>query len=487
MSKTAVPQRSTSTLPSLDTITASLVARQSRKRDGSLSVEDQIVRMREWCASQTPPVAIGAIYEERDVSGRRPLDKRRGLKAAVEDVEAGRSQIVLGAYFDRLVRSVATRADVVQRVERVKGARVVSIDFGQTSDATAIEWLSGTLLAAISEFVARQIGEKTVDAIQRSIDEGRPPYASVTAAYQRRPDGTLEQHPHNAPLIREACEMRTSGVSYSKIAKWLNEHELTTFDDDGNVVPFTITREAVVTTLASKLLVGEIHFGTFRPNLHACEPIIDHETFQRMHRTKSSRGRYSKSERLLARQSVLFCKSCDSRLTLSSAKRGDRRYQYYACRNDFCDAHASISADAIDDLVAKKAIELSAGIKGRASAKSELEAARVAADEAKRTYTSAIRTLAGHGDESATAEVLDELRTASEAASAEHRRLELLTSPDRTVTTRRDWDKLSLDGKRGVVRATIARVVIAPSSGSRKRVPRDFVDPARIAIETRTK
>src|SRR5215467_6605610 len=78
MARTTSKTRSTSTqLGALDTITASLVARQSRTDDGTMSVPDQIDAMRDWCAKQNPPIAIGSIYTELSTSGRKPLDKRK--------------------------------------------------------------------------------------------------------------------------------------------------------------------------------------------------------------------------------------------------------------------------------------------------------------------------------------------------------------------------------------------------------------------------
>ena len=48
--------------------------------------------------------------EELDVSGGAPLAKRAGLRRAVELVEAGEADVVVVAYFDRLVRSLACSA-----------------------------------------------------------------------------------------------------------------------------------------------------------------------------------------------------------------------------------------------------------------------------------------------------------------------------------------------------------------------------------------
>jgi DNA invertase Pin-like site-specific DNA recombinase len=440
---------------SLDTLTASLVARQSRSDDDSLSVQDQIAQMRDYC--ERNGYLVGAIYEERDVSGRRPLDKRHGLKQAVEDVESGRSQVILTAYFDRFVRSVATRAEVVQRVERAGGV-VMTIDAGRTSNATAADKLSGTLLAAIAEFYADQTGEKLMTSKQRNIDRGVPPFPHITTAYQRRDDGRLEPHPVNAPLWREAIEMRLNGASFTTITRYLNERGL------------TIGHTGVVSTLESKLLIGEIHFGDFRPNLDAIdEPLIDRSTFRRLHAAKSTRGRYGKSERLLARLDVLVCETCDARMSVhTSSQRGGKRYPYYRCGNPLCSRPAIISAPRVEDVVRDEAIRLSANVSGHATAADDLEAARVVLEAAESKLASTISLFADTGlaAEPASREVLTELSAKRDAAAETHRHLLALSTPELTLTTSASWDLLTYDERRRVISAVIARVVIAPGRGT---------------------
>jgi DNA invertase Pin-like site-specific DNA recombinase len=457
-STTAPPLYEQQQSSSLDTITASLVARQSRTDDGSQSVPDQIAAMRDWCARQSPPIVVGAVYEEPDVSGRRPLAKRHGLKRAVEDVESGRSQMIVVAYFDRFSRSVATRIEVLSRVEPLGGV-VYTMDLGKTSNATPTSKFTGTVLAAVAEMFAEQTAEKTKVSKQRNIDNGIPPFPRITPAYQRREDGTLELHPINAPLIREAVEMRLRGDSFTKITRYLNEHGL------------AITHTGVTSTLESKLLIGEMHFGDFRPNLNAIdEPLLDRATFRRLHAAKSTRGRYGKSERLLARLDVLVCQTCDARMSVhTSSQRGGKRYAYYRCGNPLCAAPAIISASRVEDAVRDEVIRLSADYEGHASADAELEKSRLALEAAESKLSSVIRTLttSGLASESASIEVLDELSAERDRASAVHARLVALTSPDRTVKLTLDkWSALSFERKRDVIVASHLRVVCAPGRGT---------------------
>jgi hypothetical protein len=56
--------------------------------------------------------------EELDVSGGAGLDARPQLSRAVSLVEAGRAEVIVVAFFDRLVRSLAAQRELLARDER---------------------------------------------------------------------------------------------------------------------------------------------------------------------------------------------------------------------------------------------------------------------------------------------------------------------------------------------------------------------------------
>jgi DNA invertase Pin-like site-specific DNA recombinase len=433
------------------------VARQSRGDDGSMSVPDQIERMRDEC--ERGGAELVEVYTEQDVSGRRPLERRDGLRQAVADVEAGRADLIMAAYFDRFVRSVKVKDEVLDRVE-AKGGHVVTLDFGAVSNGTAMGWLSSTQHAAFAEYFARVTAERTAESKQRNIDKGVPPFPRITPAYRRRADGTLEPHPKNAPIIREAIRMRLDNdASYTTLARFLAERGI------------RMTPGGVKAMLTSRLMIGELHFGNFRPNLTAIdEPIMDGVTFRRVQTISAPRGRYAKSERLLARLGILRCATCNARLSVDTARRGRgaarKLYSYYRCGNRLCSGPAVVSCDVADAVLRDEAIRLSAEVEGRASAEAELEVARLRREAAESKLANAIRTLSGLGGEATTKEVLDELQAERDEAVDEHERLASLTTPDVTLRTTDDWDRLTFDEKRDVIRAVIARAVVRPGRGS---------------------
>jgi len=433
-----------------------------------MSVDDQIEALRVACDRNGWNLVD--VYVEQDVSGQRPLDRRPGLKRAVADVENGRASVLLVAYFDRLVRSLKTQREVMERIEAVPGAVLQALDAGVISGATAIGWMSATQLGMISEFYARQTGEKTAMSKQRNIDNGIPPFPRITVAYERITEGDdkgkLKQSKY-APLVAEACRLRIGGMSYVKLTKWLSEQGVRA--EDGH----ELTPSGVESMLSSKLLIGEIHFGSFKPNTNAiADPVIDRATFRKMHATKVKRGRYAKNERLLSRLGVLVCGTCGARMSYAASSQRStktsttKRYDYYRCGNPLCTKNASISCDVAESFVRDETIRLSQDVVGQASSALEIESARVAVESAKTKLSNAIMTLSDLMDEPASHEVLATLSAQRDAAVARHERLVSLSSPTLSLTTASAWDDLTLDERREIIVAVVDRAVVAAGRGA---------------------
>ncbi|HJX48212.1 MAG TPA: recombinase family protein, partial [Gaiellaceae bacterium] len=121
-----------------------------------MSPSEQAERIRAACVRDD--LTLVETIEELDVSGGTALAKRPGLRRAVELVEAGEADVIVAAYFDRLVRSLSVQAELVSRVEAAGGA-ILAVDIGQVTDASAGQWLSGTMLGAVSEYARRVTSE----------------------------------------------------------------------------------------------------------------------------------------------------------------------------------------------------------------------------------------------------------------------------------------------------------------------------------------
>ena len=118
---------------------------------------------------------------------------------------------------------------------------------------------------------------------------------------------------------------------------------------------------------------------------------------------------------------------------------------------------------------------------GRASAEQGAREAEHALELAQAELDGAIRTLAGFEDETAARDRLAELRETRDGARA---RVDQLGRTRSTVTLNAaaDWDRLSLDARRALIRATVERAQVA--AGARRR-PRHRRASRRVAAGPR--
>lgn len=116
-------------------------------------------------------VTIGAWHEDAGRSGATTR-KRPGLAAALEDVRSGRTGGIIVAKVDRLGRSAADVASLVERAQR-EGWRLVALDVGLDLGTPAGELVANALGMA-ARFEWRRISERQREKHAELRRQGRP-------------------------------------------------------------------------------------------------------------------------------------------------------------------------------------------------------------------------------------------------------------------------------------------------------------------------
>lgn len=453
--RSSVSVKSGAGSPSLTKLTSKRravgVVRVSRVggRDGEqfVSPSEQADRIRTACARDG--LDLIETIEELDVSGGAPLAKRPGLRRAVEAVEAGEADVVVVAFFDRLVRSLTVQAEVVGRVEKAGGA-ILAVDVGAVTHGSAGQWLSGTMLGAVAEYSRRVVAERTQDAKRRAVERGVPPFANIPPGYRRDKDARLEIDPGPAKAVREAFKMRAGGSTVMDVREHLRSQGVER------------SFHGVTSLLASRMYLGELSFGDLL-NTTSHPPLIDPSTWAAVQRMKSPRGRRAKSERLLARLGVLRCGTCGARMVVGTANHG--AYALYRCPpNADCPARVTISADLAESAVVAAVQESLAGMRGTATIDESAEAAERAYEAAERELAAAVEAFSGLDDVSTTRTRLIALRATRDEARDRAVELQAVAAPALTVTAA-DWSLLTADEQRALIRALIAEAVVVPGRG----------------------
>jgi site-specific DNA recombinase len=424
--------------------------RQSRSvGDDPVSPTEQRQRIEATCEREG--FNLLETFNEPDVSGGAPLDKRPGLSQAVALIERGEADVIVVAYFDRLFRSVTVQSEVAQRVEAAGGA-LFAADVGEVRSDTASGWISSSMLGVVAEYQRRTTRERTVGAKRRAVENGVPPFPNLPFYLQRQNDGKgpIEHHPRRVKLMREAVRMRLDGATIAAVRDYLRKHRI------------TLSYHGAQSLFSSRLLLGELRFGSM-VNEEAFTPVIDAEAWQRLQRVSVPRGPRAKSERLLARLGVLRCGTCGARMVVGMSQG---KFALYRCPPvGDCPRRVTIGAEIAESTIVEAVQELLAGIEGSASIESGVGEA--ADDVARRqdALDTAIRTFDGLEGEDAAREKLRELREARDQARERHDELLAASAPAITVSAG-DWDLLSDEGKRDLIKAVIGAAVVRPGRGA---------------------
>lgn len=416
------------------------IVRQSKDNDGD-SPHAQRARIEDAC--DRDGMTLIKVHTELDVSGGTPLERRHGLRSAVEAVEAGEADVIVAAYFDRLVRSLRVQDELVSRVEAA-GGKVLALDTGQVTNGSAGQWLSGGVLGLVAEYQRRTTAERTAEAQARAVARGVPPWPGAPVGYRRGEDGRL-QPDETAPIVAEAFRMRAAGAPIRAVREHLLAHGLSR------------SFGGVQRALGSRVYLGEIHHGQ-NINRSAHAPIVDATTWQQVQNVRVPRGRQGTSDRLLARLGVLRCGTCGGRMVVGRSNRG---YRSYRCPSTCdCDRRATIAAELVEGLVVDTVTSALADAEGRAAAEDTARQASGQLDTAQAELDALI-------------DMLDPLEPAARrrlAAATEHRdeareKADRLRGPGGAVVVTGWDDRLTLDERRALIRATVERVTVAPGRG----------------------
>lgn len=418
----------------------------ARAGEQFVSPSEQRTRIEDACARDE--LDLVDVLEEMDVSGGAPLAKRPGLRRAVEMVEAREAEVVVVAYFDRLVRKLAVQEEVVERIERAGGG-IVAVDVGEVRADTAARWLSSGMLGLVAEYHRRVTAERTADAKRRAIARGVPTFANIPPGLRRRDDGTLEPHATEAPIVAEAFRRRDEGATVMKVREYLREHGIER------------SFHGVQALLRSRLMLGELAFGDL-VNIASHEAIVNPEVWARVQRMQSPRGRRAKSERLLARLGVLRCGTCGARMVVGTANHG--RYSIYRCPPvGDCSRRVTIGAELAEETIVESAKMILAGMRGEATSDDSAGEAAREYERAERELAAAFEAFSGFDDVPAARTKLLELHKAHDAALGRLADAQASAAP--VVFTADGWERATQDERRELIQKLIEKAEVAPGRG----------------------
>jgi DNA invertase Pin-like site-specific DNA recombinase len=444
------------------------------------SPDEQRERIRAAC--ERDGLRLIHTYDEMDVSGGAILAKRPGLSKAVAAIEAGDAEVVAAAYFDRLFRSLSTQAEVVERVEQA-GGQVVAVDVGEVTNGSAGQWLSGTMLGAVSEYYRRSAkdrGNQTADAALARGVPNRVPFGYMRNAdadgVKATPDldsKALVPDPEVAPYVKRIFQMRADGYSWPSISRWLADERIKpslagrTYRKNGE----TLTHGGDWTTSALRNLISnEIYLGVIalglrrRENAH--EALITLALFDAAQSTQTVQrtGRNAAG----AAGGLLVCGGCGRRLSVTGTNPA------YTCRRTAggkCERPTYVSRARADEYVEQAIVDvLSRGALDVIVSSRDVDRLRQASTSAQSELESFVVN-ASALDARVFKLGLDARQTAVDNAREAYERALAAAETTAQLPDVSGWAALDLDGRRRVARDLISEIVVAPPASVKDRGP----------------
>src|SRR5467141_3902108 len=290
-------------------------------------------------------VCLRAAYDDGGFSGAR-MD-RPALQRLLADLTAGRVGTIVVYKIDRLTRSLADFAKIVEILD-TKGALFVSVT-QQFNTTTSMGRLTLNILLSFAQFEREVIGERIRDKIAASKKKGMW-MGGVPPLGYRVQDRKLVIVDSEAEIVRSIFRRYAELGSVRLLKEELEARGIKSkswTSPSGRLVggkPFS--RGALYLMLQNRAYLGEIvHKGQFHPGEHT--PIIDQplwDAVQEQLAGNTARRRCGRRTRQSSLLTGMLFDGDGNRMTPSHAVKKGTHYRYYVSGSLITKDRTEISA-----------------------------------------------------------------------------------------------------------------------------------------------
>ena len=276
--------------------------------------------------------ALPAHYDDGGYSGGS-LD-RPALKRLLEDVEANRVDTIVVYKVDRLTRSLADFAKIVEALDARKVSFVsVTQQFNTT---TSMGRLTLNVLLSFAQFEREVTGERIRDKIAASKRKGMWMGGAVPLGYDVK-ERKLVVNQEDAKLVCDLYRLYLELGCIPKLKAHLDQERVTSkirISATGRRLGGkSYSRGALYHLLRNRIFLGETgHAGQSYPGEH--EAIVSRELWDRVQtQLKSNTQGFRNGPRMTSFSSLggLLRDADGKRFTPSHTVKKGRRYRYYVC------------------------------------------------------------------------------------------------------------------------------------------------------------
>lgn len=304
-----------------------------------LSLEAQQSSLDEWAGREQ--VEVVGRYADPGISARKKAAKRPGLQRMLEDVRAGKIDLIVFTKLDRWFRNVGEYYKVQEVLEQYH------VDWKTIYEDYDTSTAAGRLKINIMLSVAQDEADRTSERIKVVFDAKREKREALTGncptGYRLEGKKLVKDEAVQEAVAAFFRKFLSSGsISESQALVWKEHH-------------FRIEYQ-----LASKMLDSPAYYGFYYGVEDMCPPYITKEEFEKIQSMRSRTVRKVKDNRVYLFSGLIVCGECGYRMGGRTNTRGGTafyncpsRYIRKACGNSVNLAESKIEKFLMETISAK--------------------------------------------------------------------------------------------------------------------------------------
>ncbi len=293
------------------------------------SIETQISNLEEYAKKNK--MKIVDHYTDEGISGAKPPLKRPALKRLLEDVKAGKIDMILFTKLDRWFRSVKEYFKVQEILDKYKVQwKAIQEDY---DTSTANGQMSITIFLAVAQNERDRTAEriKVVLEHKRKNKEACFGGNAIPLGYMKEPDEDgvmrLVKDPETQQAVQEFWDIMIESNNLNKAIR----HMVNVYGINKDWKSWM------------RMTRSDFYCGIHRGVQDFCEPYVTPEDFLRLHEKRPQKATPTGRTYLL--RGLIRCPECGNKLCGDADTRKSKVYKTYRCayRARGCSNHGSYS------------------------------------------------------------------------------------------------------------------------------------------------
>ena len=314
------------------------------------SIADQVEALTEYCEKNS--IKIVDHYTDEGISGAKPPLKRPALQRLIDDVQAGKIDIILFTRLDRWFRSVKEYFKVQEILDK-HGVQWKAIR--ENYDTTTA---NGQMAITIFLAVAQNERDKGAERVKAVLKNKRKNKEACFGG-PTKPMGYMKQEDENGVmrLVKDPEEEQMTQEFWNILVKHNNlSKAIRHMNDVYGVIKDTKTW--------TRIARSPFYCGMWDGVEEFCEPYVSMEDWVMIQETAERRRQDTRAKRIYLFSGMLRCPSCGNILcgtyTNKTYKGVKHEYRNYRCRFTFttCQYKRTLTENKIEKWLLKNIKEL---------------------------------------------------------------------------------------------------------------------------------